>query len=586
MVQWRGKPLMAALVAASVLLAGGSVAAWLVTENPGGTTPKAPPAREPSVRTDGEAITVAVAPDRPLLVAVPGVGHLNAKSGSFTAAGRIVVRTLAAEQAPDSAVLLGGVGVDVSFDQTALRAPITVRFDDPATRNRVPRDAVPIVMHKPAGGDWEVKRLSRAADGVPYLSTDEFSPNLLGWIPIPDWVRELGDSLADMATQRTDARLCAGGAPDWSRVDRGTTQVHLCSITNRDRAELQVQSNRRFAQWVSVPDGADYVWVDQVPDVARTFIANATGHDRNQVLLTGGSWFTAGFRRPARSETKVFQAYLDPYSSAISVGFSILGLDPKNDLATVLPIVLECTAPILALKPSVSEENAVEFFRCFVEEALENLKNPDVAFAQAMDLYGEAAYAESSENGLAKAAHRLRFLGKIIGPVGVITSTFPQLPDLFSASGTDRPGQFTFELEAAPVKPTAEPNPPTTTDPPKAAPPRQEPAPHQKEQKPDPAPEPAPATWSETVGGATHTWTNPANAGGIEGATIASFTTVQVACRLTGFAVSNGNTNWYRIASPPWNHQFYASADAFYNNGATSGSLLRTPWFDPAVPPC
>ena len=49
------------------------------------------------------------------------------------------------------------------------------------------------------------------------------------------------------------------------------------------------------------------------------------------------------------------------------------------------------------------------------------------------------------------------------------------------------------------------------------------------------------------------------------------YTTVQISCRLTGYMVPDGNTWWYRIAQSPWNNQFYASADNFYNNGQTQG---------------
>lgn len=93
-------------------------------------------------------------------------------------------------------------------------------------------------------------------------------------------------------------------------------------------------------------------------------------------------------------------------------------------------------------------------------------------------------------------------------------------------------------------------------------------------------------TWPETVGVGTHTWTNYTNAGGAEGPLIPRYSTVQIACRLTGFAVANGNTWWYRIAQSPWSNNFYASADAFYNNGQTSGSLQGTPWVDEAVVIC
>lgn len=99
------------------------------------------------------------------------------------------------------------------------------------------------------------------------------------------------------------------------------------------------------------------------------------------------------------------------------------------------------------------------------------------------------------------------------------------------------------------------------------------------------APCPLP-TYSETAGGVAHTWTNYSNAGGNEGPTIAAGQTVQIACKVQGFRVADGNTWWYRIAQAPWNGQFYVSADAFYNNGHTSGSLSGTPFVDPAVRDC
>jgi len=116
------------------------------------------------------------------------------------------------------------------------------------------------------------------------------------------------------------------------------------------------------------------------------------------------------------------------------------------------------------------------------------------------------------------------------------------------------------------------------------APPASSPAPAPA---PTPAPAPAPApTYAETVGGPTNTWTNYSNAGGNQGPTIATHQTVQIACTVQGFRVADGNTAWYRIASSPWNSQYYASADAFYNNGATSGSLAGTPFVDPKIPSC
>jgi surface antigen len=97
---------------------------------------------------------------------------------------------------------------------------------------------------------------------------------------------------------------------------------------------------------------------------------------------------------------------------------------------------------------------------------------------------------------------------------------------------------------------------------------------------------PPPPTWPETAGGVAHTWTDYSSAGGTEGPEVAAYQTVQIACSVQGFRVADGNTWWYRIAQAPWSDNYYVSADAFYNNGQTSGSLSGTPFVDPSVPAC
>jgi hypothetical protein len=97
---------------------------------------------------------------------------------------------------------------------------------------------------------------------------------------------------------------------------------------------------------------------------------------------------------------------------------------------------------------------------------------------------------------------------------------------------------------------------------------------------------PSEATYRETVGGDTQTWTDYHSAGGLGGPLIHNGETVAVSCAVEGFAVEDGDPWWYRIASSPWNDAYYASADAFYNNGQTSGSLIGTPPVDSQVPLC
>lgn len=445
--------------AVAVVLAATVVVAWSRTGRDGQAKSAAPAAASsddvpsPVVRVVGNPIEVAVEPSQPFAAAVPGVGHLSAPAGAFASAGRVIVQPLQANAPDGSLVTLGGTGVDVSFDGTTLTAPITMTFDDPATGGHLPANAVPVVLHQRAPGNaWDVRTAANDS-GTPQLSTTDFSPNLFGWITLPDWVKEMGDSIADFATLRTDPRPCANNPPQWSSVANRTTLVHLCAISNTEptskipRAELQVQSNRRFFEWVSVPAGADYVWVADEQDWFRAALSKLTGRDRNrEVLLAGNGWLTAGYRQPAQREAKEFNASIDYYSAGFSVGSSILGLDPRDNVQGSLIIIATC---LDTLRTFPSWDSAKDFIKCFIEESLSNLANPEKAFSQALDLFGEAGYAKEAEQSLRKALSRLQFLGrliKIIGIVNVIRYTYGQLPDIYAQWGTTQPGRFTLTL--------------------------------------------------------------------------------------------------------------------------------------------
>lgn len=143
----------------------------------------------------------------------------------------------------------------------------------------------------------------------------------------------------------------------------------------------------------------------------------------------------------------------------------------------------------------------------------------------------------------------------------------------------DLPRGNGFEVQSVGGSNPPPPPPPPSPPPPPGSTPTPTPT-------PTPVPPLPPQTWPETAGGVAHTWTNYQNAGGSEGPSVAPYQTIQIACKITGFVVADGNPWWYRIAQTPWNNTYYVSADAFYNNGATSGSLHGTPWVDPAVPNC
>jgi hypothetical protein len=90
----------------------------------------------------------------------------------------------------------------------------------------------------------------------------------------------------------------------------------------------------------------------------------------------------------------------------------------------------------------------------------------------------------------------------------------------------------------------------------------------------------------EITGGPARTWSNYQNAGGTPGRSLTNHQRLYVTCRLRGFQAGGTNVWWYRLGEPPWSNRFYATADAFYNNGHGTGPLKGTPKVDARVPLC
>jgi hypothetical protein len=91
---------------------------------------------------------------------------------------------------------------------------------------------------------------------------------------------------------------------------------------------------------------------------------------------------------------------------------------------------------------------------------------------------------------------------------------------------------------------------------------------------------------TETPGSKVLTWSDYRDAGGMPGPVLPAHKAVRVACRIEGFKAQDGNTWWYKVVVQGTRGTYYGSADAFYNNGRTSGSLRNTPFVDKAVALC
>ncbi len=93
-------------------------------------------------------------------------------------------------------------------------------------------------------------------------------------------------------------------------------------------------------------------------------------------------------------------------------------------------------------------------------------------------------------------------------------------------------------------------------------------------------------TWTETAFTSSDTFADYLNAGEPLGAPLSPGQIVQVSCRVRGFKVKDGDRWWYRLASSPWNGQYYATSDVFYNTPNTTGSGINGVFVDKRVPVC
>jgi GDSL-like Lipase/Acylhydrolase family len=82
-----------------------------------------------------------------------------------------------------------------------------------------------------------------------------------------------------------------------------------------------------------------------------------------------------------------------------------------------------------------------------------------------------------------------------------------------------------------------------------------------------------------------NTFLNYHNASGV-GVRVAPFAFIEISCKVYDPAIASANPDgyWYRVASSPWNNQYYAPANTFMNGDAVGGPFTHNTDF--AVPDC
>jgi hypothetical protein len=632
----------------------------------------------PSVKPVGNKITVPVDASHVLNVEIPDVGHLSGPTGAFTGPGSITIQPEKASFASSSPFQTSGAGMDVAFDGTSLRQPLTLAFD---ASTKPSADAVPLVAHQGDDGQWNFLPATLDSSGRITVQTSSFSLNIPGWGIADAIFHAIGNFLASGIGGRTSPLTCTG-APKWFHLDlRHSDLVHACATTNHTSsgqlvAEVQIKSNRGVSLEVTVPSDPTYVWVDGQPWPERQEVGSFLHFDPNRTVILGaGQTMTVGYTQWATSLPVSFfvtgatpLAFIDTLTGDLFNTLMSYEIGQLPDqFSTYIGIAyteVQCAASlrINSLSGGIKLASIGDYLKCMGSAAVSELHDRQTALNVVLKFGGSVKNVDM----IVKAAKALNFVGWIFTlwpyfqagwgniidklnellsngesalvtwhmdppvptngnggtqtnpPVTVTTGTGnpnPSNPTVTLAQGPVVSGgayRYAITLSGFPanatvsvecydsVSPSGFYNFGLTTD-------SSGNGFTQSQCYSGDGPDhwvvangitsnhvqwggtsspPPPTTYSETTGGAAHTWTDYTNAGGTQGPTIPAYQTVEISCKVTGFKVADGNTWWYRIASAPWSNAYYVSADAFYNNGATSGPLKGTPFVDPAVPNC
>jgi len=419
-------------------------------------------------------------------------------------------------------------------------------------------------------------------------------PHFSWWNPFSwDWAgiaARVNQDVGQVVGRREGAASCTSSAPSWvgqlaGVVNDADVAVRSCAQSQGDVLDVELVNNRPYGMVLKYGSSVKWGWHD-TGSTAQAKAADALADKTlgpNELYLPPLSRASVGIFATKPGSNTMFQ--IGPTVGTEFVDFLEDAADYLDE--TPLPDAVSCVTMLsqwsIDLSPSAIRDNIVAAGGCM-----------ETAY---LKLVASGALDKAKVDQLSATLSALKS-ASMVGQAWSIEGDVWQLADLWAdqvvvGSAGSLGNGFSVYAKATPYTPPPAPstspvNHPATTAPANPAPPSAPPNPAPTTQAPPPAPSapPAPSTYPETVGGPTHTWTNYTNAGGTEGPTVPSFSTVQIACKLTGFKVADGNTWWYRIASPGWDGNFYASADAFYNNGQTSGPLHGTPFVDNAIPYC
>jgi hypothetical protein len=340
---------------------------------------------------------------------------ITGAKGSFSSDGTIVVTTDSARLRPANALRAAGDGIRVRFLGTRLRKPLKISY----RVGRRPTGFAPRVAHLADDGRWDIKRARLTRGHRLEIRTRSFSYNVPAWLQpkrwvsnLKQWAKDAGNWVASGLGGRTSPLTnCGAAAPPWFGFDKASDLVHVCSIDNAGRAEIQLKSNRGITVEVDVPGNPAYVWVEDQPWWLRTRLR----WNANQIVLLGpGQRMTVGYDRPSdafsgdfRVADDTWRAFLDDAArdiiDQIDEAFS-----PGWALTYVWPQCITGADPVAG--KWVDPPGVAAFVECMFQSLTALVRDPEDAVKVAQLAGGDKAGALE----LVKRARALTVAGRVL----------------------------------------------------------------------------------------------------------------------------------------------------------------------------
>lgn len=379
-----------------------------------------------SIDAVGRAIHVRVSPSRRLRVVVPGVVTITGPRRAFATRGVMVVRRSRAKVQQRLGVRAAGAGIDVSFRRTRLRKPLTLIYRVGA----LPRGHVARAMHVANNGEWDVKPARRVGSRGLRIRTMSFSSLVPAWLDPERWGSNLmqwGSNTANWVASGVGGRTpplsnCGPQAPGWFSFEKTSDLVHVCTIDNAGRAEIQLKSNRGLSQLVRIPGNPAYVFVENLPDWLRGKLPWDTN---KEVVLGPGQRMTVGYNRPTSDVSGQF--VINPYAAraqldniARSVLDLVAGLDAVPATAFVAYAWTQCATDLQATfsESPLSTDVTLGKASCLITSLKKLAEDPD----RARQIMTSLGASNSEADDLLRKADRLKKAAKAFGVLEQVKS--------------------------------------------------------------------------------------------------------------------------------------------------------------------